>query len=305
MNRKKITELTEKEMVNVLKVEGVNCYGFGTIAQAVMRDINLSRDSRWLYAYISSFAGSGTTAFPSRDTILKEGKMSKNKYYDCLNELEKRDLVRVQPMKEKGRFQRNLFTLVTKPRPRKKDTEKDTVKKLTTSSHEGHGPCPLREDTKSINVLKEFSNTNVLENLRYRMKLDEVKPKKQIDIEYPIITEIYLEAKGKFAITLNNTDELTVTEQRRFRSLLKHYNFELIHEAIIRMIEKCDKYPMAYIEKTLADWKKKSITTYTELTAYEKVFYEQRELERIDELLGRDKTAPIDPSFYYDWMNEE
>ena len=59
-------------MVNVLSAGENSIYknGYGIVAKFVMRDKNLSVEAKAIYAYICSFAGSGTTAFPSAELMI-------------------------------------------------------------------------------------------------------------------------------------------------------------------------------------------------------------------------------------------
>lgn len=60
----------KKEIADLIMIEGVDCKGFGVIPKIVTTDTNLSIGAKALYAYLCSYAGNGTTAFPRRDKIL-------------------------------------------------------------------------------------------------------------------------------------------------------------------------------------------------------------------------------------------
>ena len=49
-----------KEFTDILRVEGINCKGYGIIPKAVMLDQRLTIQAKAIYAYFRSFAGAGT-----------------------------------------------------------------------------------------------------------------------------------------------------------------------------------------------------------------------------------------------------
>ena len=74
-------------MEDKLIVAGVKEKGYGEIYKHVMRDPKLPLTAKALYAYFCSYAGGGTTAFPSRDKIMEDLHLAKNtftKYLNCL-----------------------------------------------------------------------------------------------------------------------------------------------------------------------------------------------------------------------------
>lgn len=76
-------------MEDKLIVAGVKEKGYGEIYKHVMRDPDLPLTAKALYAYFCSYAGGGTTAFPSRDKIMEDLHLAKNtftKYLNCLLE---------------------------------------------------------------------------------------------------------------------------------------------------------------------------------------------------------------------------
>lgn len=81
----------------------------------ILRDITITRDARWLYAYLYSLTNLPYEDYPSRDMILKEGKMSKNKYYQCLKELKERQLITIEVEKHNGRFSKNIYKMTKNP----------------------------------------------------------------------------------------------------------------------------------------------------------------------------------------------
>lgn len=48
-------------MENMLRVEGINAKGYGTIPKIVMQDKRLTRDAKCIYAYLCASEGAGDT----------------------------------------------------------------------------------------------------------------------------------------------------------------------------------------------------------------------------------------------------
>lgn len=86
----------EKEIKDLIKYEGVDCKGFGIIAKLVMTDIDLKPGAKALYSYLCSYAGSGTSAYPSRSKILFDMEICQEAYYKHLHELLDNGYIRIQ-----------------------------------------------------------------------------------------------------------------------------------------------------------------------------------------------------------------
>lgn len=61
--------------------------GYGLVYQNVMRNSNLEPESKAIYAYLSSIAGSGDSCYPSVETMQKELRMGKNRLMKYMGQL--------------------------------------------------------------------------------------------------------------------------------------------------------------------------------------------------------------------------
>jgi len=64
--------------------------GYGLVYREVMRNPDIPPESKAIYAYLCSFAGSGNTCYPKAETMQKEldmGKQRFNKYMSVLVDL--------------------------------------------------------------------------------------------------------------------------------------------------------------------------------------------------------------------------
>lgn len=106
------TPSPEKELTDVLLFENVAARGFGTVPKLVMLDQKLTAQAKAIYAYFSSFAGAGTTAFPRRATIMRELKIgSLGTYYQHFNLLIQYGYLSAEQRKASGRFDICIYRL--------------------------------------------------------------------------------------------------------------------------------------------------------------------------------------------------
>lgn len=108
-----------------LQVEGINFKGFGVLPKYVMLDPDLTIEAKTIYAYFCSFAGNGTSSFPSRDRILAELPMSKDAYYKHFKLLTEQGYLTVAQDKSAGIKGKNIYTLVSNPK-KFEDNPEDT-----------------------------------------------------------------------------------------------------------------------------------------------------------------------------------
>ena len=76
-----MSKTNHEKFTNILEVEGINAQGFGMIAKMAMLDQRLTIEAKAIYSYFCSYAGGGSTAFPSVSKIVYDLKISKDRYY--------------------------------------------------------------------------------------------------------------------------------------------------------------------------------------------------------------------------------
>ena len=96
-----------------IKYEGksILCKGYGTIPKYIMQ-ADISIESKAIYAYMCSFAGAGQSAFPSVEKIIKDLKISENRFYKYRKELVDSGFIKIQKTRNKNRRDRNLYIVV-------------------------------------------------------------------------------------------------------------------------------------------------------------------------------------------------
>lgn len=102
--------------------------GYGIIPKSIMQDTTLKIESKAIFAYLASYAGTSNKAFPGRDLICHHLNISKDRYYKYMNELKEHGYIEVTQTKDNGKFAHNIYKLI--PCPKNQDTEiEDTENK--------------------------------------------------------------------------------------------------------------------------------------------------------------------------------
>jgi len=107
--------LMYEEMKDILRTQGVKAKGYGIIPKLVMQDKRLSIEAKSIYSYFCSYAGAGDTAFPSVRKICFDFGISEDRYRKHFKQLIQYGYIEVEQKKEKGRYARNIYTLIDKP----------------------------------------------------------------------------------------------------------------------------------------------------------------------------------------------
>ncbi|EHR0219518.1 helix-turn-helix domain-containing protein [Clostridium perfringens] len=100
---------------NFIQVNGIMSQGYGFSPQLVMRDTRLTVEAKAIYAYMSSFAGSGLSAFPTIELQLHELGIGAKRYYKHRKLLEDLGYITIKQtrIKKDGKSinDKNVYTL--------------------------------------------------------------------------------------------------------------------------------------------------------------------------------------------------
>lgn len=102
------------EQEALLRTEGIMAKGYGLIPKMAMAEPSLSLTAKAIYAYLCSLAGSGETAFPSRDNILGTLRINKETFYKHFKHLTQNGWVSVLSSKSASHFAHNIYILASK-----------------------------------------------------------------------------------------------------------------------------------------------------------------------------------------------
>lgn len=189
----------EKESFrDILEVEGVRAKGYGIIPKMAMLDRKLTIEAKAIYSYFCSYAGAGTTAFPSVEKILADLDIGKKRYYKHFNLLKGLGYIEVNQIKAAGnKYSHNIYKLVENP-IMKPSSQNDTTEEKPCSRFAYTQNGTAQNDTTNINR-SSFKNNNLLYN---NQSIDQEDPEEMIDmidckktikdnIEYPILQQQY------------------------------------------------------------------------------------------------------------------
>ena len=128
-----------QEFADRLRLEGINCKGYGLIPKYPMRDQELSITAKAIYAYFCAMSGDGDTSFPSVKTIISHLRLNEQTYRKHREQLCVQGYLVVEETRKNGGFHSNIFTLISNPKKfqelePKNDWQRETY---NTIEHQG------------------------------------------------------------------------------------------------------------------------------------------------------------------------
>lgn len=113
----------QEAWAEMLKAEGIYCKGYGAIPKYAMKDKTISITAKAIYAYFCALSGSGTSTFPSRETILKDLQFTDNVYRLYRKQLLDAGYIEIEKKRVSNqKYDNNVYHLVSNPK-RYQDTE--------------------------------------------------------------------------------------------------------------------------------------------------------------------------------------
>jgi hypothetical protein len=155
-------------MDSVIQFEGtIYENGYGLLAQKVMRDHTLPKQSRLIYAYMCSFASVGKNgervAFPSISLQCHELEMNEDTYYKWRKPLIERGLIKITKQRQEGsKFDRNLYSIVAVPVPEETTKQVEQVDENPYPKKSGKDEKPYPKFSGTENPSTEKSGTNII-----------------------------------------------------------------------------------------------------------------------------------------------
>ena len=281
-----MSKTNHEKFTNILEVEGINAQGFGMIAKMVMLDQRLTIEAKAIYSYFCSYAGGGSTAFPSVSKIVYDLKISKDRYYKHFKLLVECGYITIRQTKDKVKFANNIYRIMSNPVSCPQNEEMDS-------------PCPENSDKENSDTGNQDTNINNININNFNNILDDVDDKRAREVE-----EVANEYKNY------SSKKITPVNLKSLNKLLAVVDKELLLYAI-QKLEDVEK-PMTYLKAIIKDYMKNNISTVKQAIEYDKVFKEKKnknnkknKSERKQKLedLYNSATGPILDG-YYDWMNE-
>ena len=272
--------LPTENLPDILEIEGVNAKGYGIMPKLVMQDSRLTIEAKAIYAYIVSFAGAGSSAFPSLKKILSELNISENRFYKHRKLLINHNFLTVKQVKNaKGMIIKNVYTLVSNPQQSK---EIDQVNSLSEQQHGGTlqnegGGIPQNEGGGTLqNEGHIINNTKInslkLTNTNIDTKTDTEKQKKQqlelltqfakTQRDQLFLSEDILELIGLFSATTKEAENTIGLILRAKKKAQNDYNTILLVDSSDAWQEDIEQTLRRLYHKIKTDDKIKQIESY-------------------------------------------
>lgn len=87
---------------------------YGIIPNLAMTDHNIHIYAKAIYAYFCSYAGSGNECFHRTEKIYYDLGIAKDTFSKYLNQLVERGYIKVEQIRENGKYSHNVYTLLNK-----------------------------------------------------------------------------------------------------------------------------------------------------------------------------------------------
>lgn len=86
--------------------------GYGLIPKVITRDKELTMESKAIYAYLASFAGSGGSCYPSKELMLSELGTTEKRFNKNIKILKEHGYIKVHKRRKGNRNDSNLYELL-------------------------------------------------------------------------------------------------------------------------------------------------------------------------------------------------
>lgn len=301
-----------------LQVKGVLSQGYGIIPKMLMKDDDLTIEAKAIYAYIASYAGAGSTAFPGVSLICHDLNISENRFHKHKKVLIKKGYIYIDKIRgEGGQFDKNLYTINSVLVPQVPQDEvlptrqnEGTVKQSPTRQNpcmdkpSMDNPCmdnPCMENEVTINN----SSNNNSSNINSDNKQQQQQPHEREDESQTPKSEI------------KNTNFVTAWEENGFglippTTILKLdawvQDFDGNEALIVKAIELASfqnvrKY--SYLNSILKNWYDLGIRSLEQVEANElkrkQDFESKKASKTFTSSFGKKPKVEIEPN----WMKEQ
>lgn len=279
-----------------LQVKGVLSQGYGIIPKMLMKDDDLTIEAKAIYAYIASYAGAGSTAFPGVSLICHDLNISENRFHTHKKKLIEKGYIHIhQERSGHGTFKRNIYTINSVLMP---ESTQDVVE--PTPQNEGTvTPSPTRQKPSTVHPTSdrptsenEGTNNNSLNNNSFNNNsINNNNNKKE---EKPVVVA---GEKNAFQIYQENFGMLSplITEE------IMHWQNDLSDELVLEAMKRAalNQKPFSWAVGIMRNWWKKNIKTVEQAEADDTSF--SNNMQRSSNYRGNKPKIESEPT----WMKEQ
>ncbi len=99
-------------MEEIDKLSGIYKNGYGYVAKSIMKNRNISIKAKAVYAYLASYAGKKSTAYPPIKLMCQDLRVTPSSLNKYINELVNCGLIsKTKNRSDDMRFENNLYTI--------------------------------------------------------------------------------------------------------------------------------------------------------------------------------------------------
>ena len=234
--------------------------GYGTVPKLVMQDKDIDPEAKAIYAYICSFAGAGTSAFPGISIMCKELPMSEKRFHKFKNQLIDKGYLHIERERKSdgSGWGNNIYHLVQEiPDEKSVTRQNDMIQPVTgqfvTLQNVTRQDVTLQND---MTINNSFTNNSSINNSSIKQQ------QPASDNQTNFITT--WKENGFGDITQNNIKELGEWIAK----------FDDNDSIIIKAIKVAndlgpDKRNMAYLRTILKDWENRGFKVGEDFDAAE------------------------------------
>lgn len=279
-----------------LQVKGVLSQGYGIIPKMLMKDDDLTIEAKAIYAYIASYAGAGSTAFPGVSLICHDLNISENRFHKHKKVLIEKGYIYIDKIRgEGGQFDKNLYTINSVLVPQVPQDEvlptrqnEVTVKQSPTRQN----PCMDKPSMDNPCMENEGTNNNSINNNSFNNNsINNNNNKKE---EKPVVVA---GEKNAFQIYQENFGMLSplITEE------IMHWQNDLSDELVLEAMKRAalNQKPFSWAVGIMRNWWKKNIKTVEQAEADDTSF--SNNMQRNSNYRGNKPKVEAEP----DWMKEQ
>ncbi|MBC2077646.1 DnaD domain protein [Listeria booriae] len=262
-------------MSDLLKTQGIFAQGYGMIAKTVMRDKELSIEAKSIYSYLASFAGAGSTAFPTVELIIGELNISRDRFYKHRKQLVEKGYIKIiQSKGEKGLQKKNVYEIVNNPEPETAENpqsqNKATDNDPQSSYPESSFPTAENKESdnkygisNSLNINSLINNNTISNSNTEAAAADSNNTISSVDD-----SKKEAAAANPFTTFQANIGRLNAIQSDALLKWIDETDIDFVNYAVERAAFR-GAYNFGFVDKLLIEWTKANITDATAAKAYE------------------------------------
>ena len=202
-------------MDDQLRHEGILSKGYGIIPKLVMKDKDLTIESKAIYSYLCSYAGNGDTAFPSVGLMCSDLGISETRYLKHRKTLLDKGYITIKRERKDRKWSNNVYTRAHSVYPQNEGIQNDGIQNegIQNEGIQNEGSINNSINNNSINNNSDNKDSPPIKNgkAERKSKYGEFNNVLLTDDEHKKLTErfpndckerierlsLYIESQGK------------------------------------------------------------------------------------------------------------